>query len=131
MRRVACFHHDYRIADLCLDVKAIVAGLEALQFHRAEGPLHELQHIEAAVKVWADAAGAVADVTIVAHTQLLLASRAVSLLTRLRPECYGIATAGLGLPACASYSNWSVAKALSLNLQLVSGDLRMADPLSF
>ena len=49
MGRVADFHHDHRVADFCLDVKAALAGLKALQFHRAEGPFHQLQHIQAAV----------------------------------------------------------------------------------
>src|ERR1700733_9737404 len=56
MGRVGYFHHDYRVADFRLDVKAF-AGFEAFQLDWAEGAPHQFQHSETTVEVcahWAD-----------------------------------------------------------------------------
>src|SRR5208337_523681 len=67
MGRVADFHHDHRVADFRLDMKAL-ADREMFQLHCAESPLHQLQHIQAAVEIGADAADAVTDVFVrIAH----------------------------------------------------------------
>src|SRR5208337_3752994 len=45
---VADFHRDHRIADLRLHVGALT-NREMFKFHRAEGPLDQFEHIQAAV----------------------------------------------------------------------------------